>query len=131
MKKVIYNNLIIDLCRDSRYLKYLPQQRRFIEAKPYCANAFLGSDKNTVYHLYGTPYNFDEQIKTVLVQDVDEKEFERLSTQLMLQNFEQDKLKQEMNELKNMVAEQNALIAKLLEKLGQRRDFIPSLFFIS
>ena len=118
MKKVIHNNLIIDLCRDSRYLKYLPQQQRFVEAKPYCANAFLGSDKNTVYHLYGTPYNFNEELKTVVVQDVDGEEFERLSTQLMSQSSEQEQLKREMNELKTMVAEQNALITKLLEKLG-------------
>ena len=117
MKKVIHNNLIIDLCRDSRYLKYLPQQQRFVEAKPYCANAFLGSDKNTVYHLYGTPYNFDNQIKTVLVQDVDEKEFERLNSQLILQNSEQNDLRKEMNELKETVARQNKLIEELLKRL--------------
>ena len=117
MKKVIYNNLIIDLCRDSRYLKYLPQQQRFVEVKPYCANAFLGSDKNTVYHLYGTPYNFDKQIKTVFVQDVDEKEFERLNSQLILQKSEQEDLRKEMNELKETVAQQNRLIEELLKRL--------------
>lgn len=118
MKKVVYNNLIIDLCKNERYLKYLPNQQHFVETKSYCANSFLGSDGNTVYHLQGTPYNFKEQIKTVTLQDVDEKEYKKLSSQIVLQNSDQNKMQSEINELKTMVAQQNELIQKLLDKLG-------------
>lgn len=118
MKKIVYNNLIIDLCKKERYLKYLPEQGRFVEVKQYCANAILGSDGNTVYHLFGTPYNFKEKIKTVAIQDIDKAEFEKLHSQLILQSSEQNEIKNEMNELKSMVTKQNELIAELLKKLS-------------
>ena len=35
MIKIVNSNLIIDLCPHERYLKYLPQQHRFIEVKKY------------------------------------------------------------------------------------------------
>lgn len=119
MLKVIYNNLIIDLCSQERYLKYLPQQKRFIEVKKYMANAILGSDNNTVYHLIGTPYNFPSEIKTVQIYKIEQEEFDRLQATTMLQNSKKTiDLKREVDDLKELVVQQNNLIQQLLEKLS-------------
>ena len=119
MLKVIYNNLIIDLCSQERYLKYLPQQKRFIEVKKYMANAVLGSDNNTVYHLIGTPYTFPDGIKTVQVYEIEQDEFDRLQATTLLQNSKETiDLKKEVDSLKDLVCQQNLLIQQLLEKLS-------------
>lgn len=118
MIKVIYNNMIIDLCLNTRYLKYLTNQARFIETRKNCANAILGSDNNTVYHLFGTPYNFPENIKTVKIENISEEEYNKLQSTLLLQNSQDKELKKEVDELKKMVSQQNVLIQQLLEKLS-------------
>ena len=117
MIKIIHNNLVIDLCREERYLKYLPQQNHYIEVKKYMANAILGSDGNTVYHLAGTPYNFNEELKSIITISIGEKEYERLSQNLVASTQEMINLKEEVSDLKKMVEEQNLLIQQLIKKL--------------
>ena len=112
------NNLVIDLCPQERYLKYLPQQQRFIEVKKYMANAVLGSDNNTVYHLIGTPYTFPKEIKSVQTYNISQEEFDKLQATTILQNSQETiELKKEVEDLKALVAQQNSLIQQLLEKL--------------
>ena len=119
MLKVIYNNLTIDLCSQERYLKYLPQQKRFIEVKKYMANAVLGSDNDTVYHLAGTPYTFPDEVKTVQVYEINQGEFDRLQATTILQNSKEAiDLKKEVDGLKDLVTQQSLLIQQLLEKLS-------------
>lgn len=119
MLKIVHNNLIIDLCNQERYLKYLPHQKRFIEVKKYMANALLGSDNNTVYHLFGTPYNFPKEIKTVEIYNITQEEYEKLRTTIVLQNSQEAvDLKKEVDNLKDLVVQQNTLIQQLLEKLS-------------
>ena len=119
MLKIIYNNLVIDLCIQERYLKYLPHQQRFIEVKKYMANAVLGSDNNTVYHLVGTPYTFPNEIKTVQTYEITQEEFDKLQAATLLQNSKETiDLKKEVDSLKDLVNQQNTLIQQLLEKLG-------------
>lgn len=119
MIKILHNNLVIDLCSSERYLKYLPQQQRFIEVKRYMANAVLGSDNNTVYHLIGTPYTFPDEIKTVQVYEIEQDEFDRLQATTILQNSKETiDLKKEVDSLKDLVTQQNFLIQQLLEKLS-------------
>lgn len=119
MIKIMNNNLIIDLCLNERYLKYLPHQQRFVEVKKYMANTVLSSDNNTVYHLIGTPYNFPNEIKTVQVYEIGQEEFQRLQATTMLQNSKETiDLKKEVDSLKDLVAQQNSLIQQLLEKLS-------------
>jgi hypothetical protein len=119
MIKIINNNLIIDLCPQERYLKYLPSQNRFIEVKKYMANAILGSDNNTIYHLMGTPYNFPNDIKSVKVFNIEQEEFDKLQASTILQNSQEAiNFKKEVDDLKEMVARQNLLIEQLLNKLS-------------
>ena len=119
MIKIMNNNLVIDLCSQERYLKYLPYQKRFVEVKKYLANAILGSDNNTVYHLFGTPYNFPEEIKTVEIYEITQEEYDKLQATSILQNSKETiDLKKEVDDLKGLVAQQNTLIQQLLEKLS-------------
>lgn len=119
MLKIIHNNIVIDLCTNERYLKYLPHQGRFIEVKKYMANAILGSDNNTVYHLVGTPYTFPSEIKTVEAYDISAEEYEKLQATSILQNSQETiNLKKEVDSLKDMVERQNLLIEQLLNKLS-------------
>ena len=119
MLKVIHNNLVIDLCTQNRYLKYLPYQQRFIEVKKYMANAVLGSNNDTVYHLAGTPYTFPDEIKTVQVYEIEQDEFDRLQATTILQNSKETiDLKKEVDGLKDLVTQQSLLIQQLLEKLS-------------
>ena len=43
------------------------------------ANAILGSDQNTTYHLLNTDYNFDEEKQSVVYKEITESEYEQLS----------------------------------------------------
>lgn len=119
MIKIIHNNIVIDLCPSERYLKYLPGQNRFVEVKKYMANAVLGSDNNTVYHILGTPYNFPNEIKSVSIYSITQEEFDKLQATTVLQNSQETiNLKKEVDALKEMVARQNSLIEQLLNKLN-------------
>ena len=119
MIKIIHNNIVVDLCSTERYLKYLPYQNRFVEVKKYMANAVLGSDNNTVYHLVGSPYNFPNEIKSVSVYSITQEEFDKLQATTILQNSQEAiDLKKEVDSLKEMVLQQNDLIQQLISKLS-------------
>lgn len=119
MIKIIYNNLIIDLNDNERYLKYLPKQQRFVEVKKYLANAILSSDNNTVYHILGTPYTFPNEIKSVVISEITEEEFNRLKSTMILQNSQEViDLKREVDDLRTLIAQQTNLIQQLLERFS-------------
>lgn len=119
MLKLMNNNLIVDICKKERYLKYLPVQKRFIEVKQYMANAILGSDNNTVYHILGTPYTFPNKIQSVVPYSITEEELEKIqANNYFLNNQETVNLKKEVDNLKDLVTQQNLLIQQLLQKLS-------------
>lgn len=118
MIKIIYNNMILDINKNERYVKYIPEVNRFISTSKDFANGVLGSDNNTVYHLAGTPNNFIINTKTVRVEVISEKEYEEIASKMIIQKTEESNLKVEVEELKQMVNQQNFLIQQLLEKLS-------------
>ena len=119
MLKLMSGDLIVDICKKERYLKYLPVQKRFVEVKKYVANAILGSDNNTVYHIIGTPFNFDEKIETVLPISITKEELEKIqANNYFLNSKETVDLKKEVDGLRDLVAQQNLLIQQLLEKIS-------------
>ena len=118
MIKIVHNNLTIDICKEARYLKYLPHQKRFVEVKKYMANAVLGSDGNTIYHLSGTTKIQDKELKEVFTQEIEKEEFDKLKSSLTIYDVnEVSEIKKEMDDLKQMITSQNALICQLLEKI--------------
>jgi len=118
MIKILHNNLIIDINKNEKYVKYNPQTKRLISCEKDFANGILGSDDDTVYHLAGKINNFPTEVKTVNVQIISEEEYERLSTEIILKNTERADLKKEVDDLKQMVQQQNDLIQQLLNKLS-------------
>lgn len=118
MIKIIYNNMILDINKNERYVKYIPEVNRFISTSKDFANGVLGSDNNTVYHLAGTYNNFIINTKTVRVEVISEEEYEEIASKMIIQKTEESNLKVEVEELKQMVNQQNFLIQQLLEKLS-------------
>lgn len=95
------------------------------------ANAILGFDNNTVYHLGGTPYTFPNDIKSVFIYNISQEEYERLQATSMLQNSQETiSLKKEVESLKDLVSQQNLLIQQLLKNFLNfnliRRHFYDS-----
>lgn len=118
MIKILHNNMIIDISKSERYVKYSPQTQRFISCTKDFANGVMGSDNDTVYHLSGRIKNFPIELKTVTVKSISEEEYERLSTEIVLRNTKEADLKKEVDDLKQMVQQQNDLIQQLISKLN-------------
>lgn len=119
MIKIIKNNLIIDVCYKTTLLRYLPELKRFVTTDKFNANAILGSDKNTTYHIKNTEYNFDTEIDSVIYEEISEEEYNKLTSEISKQtNTENEILKNEVEDLKKMIIQQNELINKLIAKLN-------------
>ena len=93
MVKILHNNMIIDINKNEKYVKYSPQTQRFISCTKDFANGIMGSDNDTVYHLFGRIKNFPIELKTVTVQTISEEEYERLSTEIVLRTTKEADLK--------------------------------------
>lgn len=118
MIKIVKNNMIIDVCQKATYLRYTPLNKRFVTTSQENANAILGSDLNTTYHLQNTDFNFDNDISSVVVQEIGEEEYKKLTSELKAQQTQNEaELRAEVSELRQMVARQNSLLAELLEKM--------------
>ena len=118
MIKILHNNLIIDVCMKENYLRFLPNHKRFISVDPTIANAIIGSDNNTIYHLKNTPYNFLDEYKTVEIVEIDEKEYLKLTSNTITKTENNDSLLSEINTLKQLISQQNDLIQQLLKKIN-------------
>lgn len=117
MIKIIHNNLIIDVCKEANYVRFLPNNKRFVRSNKEVANGIIGSDDNTIYHLKNTPYNFLNDLKTVNVVEINEEEYNRLTTEKIYED-NSGAIQEEVNDLKKLVLQQNELIAQLLKKLN-------------
>ena len=116
--KLMYNNMVIDLLNEVRWVRYLPNSKRLVATDSQAANGVMGSDHNTVYHIFGKPYTFANEVKTVEVVKIDALEYNRLQTQFMLQKQENDAMKNEIGNLKAQLNSQEALLQAILAKLS-------------
>lgn len=116
--KLMYNNMVIDLLNEVRWVRYLPNAKRFVATDSQAANGVMGSDHDTVYHIFGKPYNFAKDLKTVEVVKIDALEYDRLQTQFMLQKQENDAMRNEIGALKAQLNSQEALLQAILAKLS-------------
>lgn len=119
MIKIVRNNLIIDVCAGENYLRFLPNHKRFLSVERSLANAVVGSDNNTIYHIQDTPYNFLNEIESVQVYEISEEEYNKLTLSVVTKESQSAKnLKEEVEGLKSLINRQNNLIQQLLEKLS-------------
>ena len=116
--KIMYNNMVIDLLNEVRWVRYLPNSKRLVATDSQAANGVMGSDHNTVYHIFGKPYTFANEVKTVEVVKIDGVEYEKLRGQFMLQQQENESMKKEICSLKEQLSSQEALLQAILAKLS-------------
>lgn len=116
--KVLNNNMLVDLLTEVNWVRYLPRQKRFISTDSQSANAVMGSDHDTIYHIVGRPYTFDTELKSVEVIKISEEEYGRLATEFAIQKQENANLRKEMSLLKEQLNAQNVLLEAILAKLS-------------
>ena len=81
MYKVIFNNLVIDIMENPRYVRLLPKSRRVVGTDRLAATGIMSSNGEEVYHLEGKTNNYPEKLKTVQLIKIEKEEFERLKSQ--------------------------------------------------
>lgn len=118
MYKVMYNNMVLDLLPEVCYVRFLPNLKRIVITDSGSANGIMASDKNTVYHLAGTANTFNTEVKTVELVKISKEEYDKLELDNAMRQQENQVLRDEIQDLKAAMAQQNELIAQLLAKLG-------------
>lgn len=82
MYKVIHNNIVIDVLKSIKYLRYLPKSKRAVSTDKTSAHCILASDGRQKYHVQGMPYPNGSGYKTVLLIKINQKEYDELSALL-------------------------------------------------
>lgn len=116
--KVMYNNMVVDLLTEARWVRYLPNSKRLVATDSQAANGIMGSDHNTVYHLFGKPYTFADEVKTVQVLKISGEEYEKLHGQFAMQQQENASMKSQIESLKEQLNSQELLLQAILAKLS-------------
>lgn len=112
MYKIIENNQIIDVMKNITYVKYLPNSKRTININRSQANGCVSSSGNEIYHIQGTVNNFPDRKRTVRVEEINQEEYNKLTTQL--------KENEEMaNKIKTLEEQIKILYKMFNENLGQ------------
>lgn len=76
--KVLKDNKVIDVLDHLTYLKWQPKNKIMLLSDLGEAQAILGSDENTVWHVEGLYDLPVEGYETVRIQEVDEYEYKQL-----------------------------------------------------
>jgi uncharacterized protein with ACT and thioredoxin-like domain len=101
MYKILENNQIVDVMENLKFVKCLPRTKRVIHVDERQANGIMSSNDGEIYHLYGTPYTFEGNKKTVRFEEIDAQEYEKLTQQLK----DNEKLEERVRELERMLRE--------------------------
>ena len=122
MYKIVYNNIIIDVMKKLRYVRYLTKSDRFVGTDRLAATGILASDGDEVYHLEGKPYNFPSKVKTVRIEQIEQEEFDRLTSQLVAQEkalIPSKELQSQIDALAAMVSQLSAQNQTLLQQIEE------------
>ena len=101
MFKVLENNQIVDVLEDLKFVKCLPKCKRIILVDERQANGIMASNGDEVYHIYGTPYTFEGEKKTIRFEEIGIEEYEKLTQQLK----DNEKLEARVRELERLLKE--------------------------
>jgi len=78
MYKVVYKNIVIDVLKDLKYMRFLPKSKHVVMTDKSSANCVLSSDKSEKYHVNGMPYPDGSDYKTVSLVKISESEYNKL-----------------------------------------------------
>ena len=115
--KLMSNDIVIDLLKEVRYVRYLPKAKRWIMTDPSSAHGVMGSDYETIYYLEDRISTKDSNNIQVHVETISENEYYRLAEVIILRKKENEALYNEINNLKAQLNEQNTLLQQILSKL--------------
>lgn len=101
MFKVIENGQIIDVLENLKFVKCLPKSKKIVLVDERQANGIMSSNDNVVYHLFGTPYTFEGERRTVRFEEIDVEEYEKLTQQVK----KNEQLEERVRELEKMLRE--------------------------
>jgi len=76
--KLIKDDKVVDILDSLIYLKWQRKHKRTILSEEADAQAVLGSDKNTVWHIRGLPEIPDPNCETVELVRIDRHEYQQL-----------------------------------------------------
>ena len=83
MFKVIYNDIVIDLIKNVKWVRCLKKSKRIVNTDKSSAHGFYGSDNKTVYILEGKYCPPDKDFKVVRLQPITTEEYEELYDKLL------------------------------------------------
>ena len=101
MFKVIENGQIIDVLENLKFVKCLPRTKKIVLVDERQANGIMSSNGNEIYHLFGTPYTFEGEKRTVRFEEIDAEEYEKLTQQVK----KNEQLEKRVRELEKMLRE--------------------------
>ena len=115
--KLIQGDIVVDLLRRLRYVRYLPKSARWVGTDSQSAHGIMSSNGETVYHLYGRPFPALDYLESAQLQEIGEAEYNMLASQFALQKKENEDLRSEIDVLRQQIEQQNGLLQAILEKL--------------
>ena len=116
--KLINGNMVVDLLREIRYVRYLPRSKRWINTDGMSANGVMGANGNIIYHINKRAISYPENIISVDIVEIKEDEYNYLAANASIQQEENKILHQEIDSLKAQINEQNFLLQQILAKLS-------------
>ena len=76
--KIIYQNMVIDVIKNPRYVRWLKRGQRFARTESTSANGIMASDRINVYHVDTMPtFNGVENYKTVQMVEIEKDEYDK------------------------------------------------------
>ena len=115
--KLTNGDIVVDALRETRYVRYIPRSKRWINTDEYSANGIMAGNGSTIYHLIGRNCNCPDILTKVRVEEITEEEYNTLIKTLSGSQAENQKLQNEIDELKAQLEAQNALLQQILAKL--------------
>lgn len=115
--KLMNNDIVVDLLREIRYMRYIPDSKRWINTDPQSANAVMGASGDVVYRLSGKAIAYPDELTPVRVVEITEEEYMALVASFSKQKQENLALRKEIDSLKAQLNEQNSLLYQILAKL--------------
>lgn len=115
--KLTQGDIVVDLLRQLRYVRYLPKSARWVGTDSQSAHGVMSSNGDKIYHLYGHPLPALDNLESAQLMVIEEAEYNMLASQFALQRKENEDLRNEIDVLRQQIQEQNSLLHAILEKL--------------
>jgi hypothetical protein len=85
---------VIDVVENIKFIKCLPRTKKIILVDFKQANGVISSNNDEIYHLYGTPNTFEDEKKTVSIQEITFEEYKTLTSQIQSNELLENRVKE-------------------------------------